>query len=218
MYIQNGKLYENRTWRYLYPSLKVYGATLMNHLASFIKLAVGIGDAYVETTEPCIFILIDTNRVFPTEAELMAYKLKFAKFINWIRYQYFYVTDYIYDGLDSGGEKHMVVLKLPHKFDMSYFHFVNGEYSKMYTPKEVNEYFKLINMPQNLAVQNKVNERIKTTRAILKKESSYIPTFAKKVNEMFGTDNPESDFIDAELDFPPNFDEEVFNYREYEEC
>lgn len=213
MQIQNGKLYENRTWRYLYPSLKSYGKDLMNNLAQFIKLGVGIADENLEVDQPCIFILIDTNMSFPTEAEMDAYKLRFAKFINWIRYQYFYVTDYVFEGLDDR-EKHMVVLRLPRKYDLAYISFIKGEYSKMYTQSEIYEYFKYVSIPRNKEAETKVNNKLKITRNILFKDKSYIPVFAKEVNSLFDTDNPESDFIGAELDFPPNFKQEVFNYTE----
>lgn len=214
MHIQGGKLYENRTWRYLYPSLKIYGKELMTYLSQFLKLGVGIGDSNIDTKEPCIFILIDTNMAFKTEAELEAYKSRFANFLNWLRYQFYYVTDYVYDGLETGGEKHMIVLRLSYKYDLSYLAFIKGKYSEMYVQSEVYDYFKAVSIPGNKQAEIKVNKKLEDTRSVLFKESKYISTFAKIVNERFGTDNPDSDFSNAELDFPPELSEEVFNYIE----
>jgi len=214
MQIQNGKLYKNRTWRYLYPSLKIYGKELMAYLSQFLKLGVGIGDSNVDTKEPCIFILIDTNMAFKTQAELDNYKNRFANFLNWLRYQFYYVTDYVYDGLDSGGEKHMIVLRLSYKHDLSYLSFIKGKYSEMYKQSDVYDYFGAITMPGNKETEIRLNKGLEETRSILFRDSKYIPVFAKTVNDRFGTDNPDSDFIDAELDFPPELSEEVFNYKE----
>ena len=44
MEIHSGKLFKNKTWRYLYPTLKYYGPDLDNYITSFIKLSIGIGD------------------------------------------------------------------------------------------------------------------------------------------------------------------------------
>lgn len=214
MQIQSGKLYKNRTWRYLYPSLKIYGKELMTYLSQFLKLGVGIGDSNVSSQEPCIFILIDTNMVFKTQAELDNYKSRFANFLNWLRYQFYYVTDYVYDGLDSGGEKHMIVLRLSYKHDLSYLSFIKGKYSEMYKQNEVYDYFKVISLPNNKQAEITLNKELENTRSIFFKEKKYIPTFAKIVNDRFDTDNPDSDFEDAELDFPPELKEEVFNYIE----
>lgn len=216
MQIQKGKLNDNRTWRYLYPCLKIYGKELYAYLSQFIKLAVGIGDSNIETKEPCIFILIDPSVRQNTEEETMAYKYRFAKFLNWLRYQYFYKTDYVYEDLDNG-EKHMIVLRLPYKYDLSYLSFVQGKYSKMYNKSEVLEYFKNISLPNRKDIETKINKKLEDTRKILTKSKTYVPVFAKLVNEKFDTDNPDTDFYDAELDFPPNLEEEVFNYiEEYE--
>ena len=44
MNIQSGKLYENRTWKYLYPCLNEHGDVLKKYLDSFFKLGVGVAD------------------------------------------------------------------------------------------------------------------------------------------------------------------------------
>ena len=213
MQIQKGKLYKNRTWRYLYPSLKLYGKELSAYLSQFIKLAVGIGDSNIDTNEPCIFILIDTNVTQSTPQETENYRLRFAKFLNWIRYQFYYKTDYLYEDIGNG-EKHMIVLRLPYKFDLSYLAFTQGRYSEMYSKSDIYEYFKYISIPNRKDIETKINKDLDDTRKILTKDKTYTKVFAKVVNDKFGTENPDSDFIDFEYDFPPEQIEEVFNYIE----
>ena len=91
MQIQSGKLYENRTWKYLYPCLKHYGLELMNYLTSFFKLAIGVADSNVTVEGNCIFILVDTNLTLSNNVETAKYKANFSKFLDWVKYQYFYV-------------------------------------------------------------------------------------------------------------------------------
>lgn len=213
MQIQKGKLYENRTWKYLYPCLKMYGKELNAYLSQFIKFAVGIGDHNLENKEPCIYILIDTQVPFNTVEDTLAYRRRFSKFLAWLQYQHFYKADYVYEGLDTG-EKHMVVIRLPYKFDMSYLYFTQGKYSLMYDTRTINDYFKYILLPNRKELEKKVNDKLTNTRKVLTKDKSYVRDFAKIVNTHFGTENPNSDFEDVELDFPPNMEEEVFNYIE----
>ena len=119
MQIQSGKLYENKTWNYLYPCLKSYGSTLMKHLNSFYKLGVGIKDHNIDIEEGnCIYILLNTNLSSP-QISLINYRENFSKFLDWIRFQPYYVIDYVYDGLDKG-EKHMLVLKIPDSYNKAY--------------------------------------------------------------------------------------------------
>ena len=134
MEIKSEKLYENRTWKYLYPCLKYYGSELSGYLTSFFKLGVGISDSNVSVEGNCIFILIDTNLTLINNVETIKYKANFSKFLDWLKYQHFYIRDYIYEDLGSG-EKHMIVLKLPHRYDLSYMFFIKFKYSIMYTKK-----------------------------------------------------------------------------------
>lgn len=212
MQIQSGKLYENRTWKYLYPCLKHYGPELMNYLTSFFKLGVGIADSNVSVDGNCIFILIDTNIHLANSVEIAKYKSTFSKFLDWVKYQYYYVKDYVYEDLDSG-EKHMIVLKLPHKYDISYMSFIKGKYSQMYEQKDINTFFGYITINSNKEAEKKINDKLDITRKILKKDSSYIKTFVDIVNRDFDTDVQVSHFKDAELDYPPKLSEEMFNYK-----
>ncbi len=211
MQIQSGKLYENRTWKYLYPCLKHYGDELMDKLSSFFKVAVGVHDHNRKEDGNCIYILIDTNIPLASDYDRQEYKRKFTKFLDWVSYKHYYVTDYIFEK-----DKHMIVLRLPHDYDITYINFVNGKYSKMYPQRVVNEYFKYITI-SNKEIEDRQNSKIRTTRAILTKNKSYLPTFVDIVNKDFNTDITVEDYKDAELDYPPKKEEEIFNYSKEEE-
>lgn len=210
MQIQSGKLYENKTWNYLYPCLKSYGSTLMKHLNSFYKLGVGIKDHNIDIEEGnCIYILLNTNLSSP-QISLINYRENFSKFLDWIRFQPYYVIDYVYDGLDKG-EKHMLVLKIPDSYNKAYSRFLKGKYSEMYTSKEINELFPLSKL-DNKDLENKINSRLQKVRNVLFRNSNYLETFRKQVNEEFGVNCSLNDLKDHELDFPPDLKEESFNY------
>lgn len=213
MQIQNGKLYENRTWKYVFPCLKFYGEDLTNYLKSFFKLAVGLGDTnYEEKSDGSnIFILIETSYTFALQRDTDRYRENFARFLDWVRYMPFYVTDYVYEGINDR-EQHMLVLKIPDRYRESIKHFKKGRYSKMYTPKEINSYFGHVTL-NNKQAEVEVNNRLKKTRAILNKSKEYLEDFVKEVNNKFKTNATLEDFKDAELDFPPNPEEEVFSYQ-----
>lgn len=211
MQIQSGKLYENRTWKYLYPCLKYYGEDLMEKLASFFKIAIGVGDMSLEkNVGNCLFILVDT-RLPINDKNNQNYRINFEKFLDWVSYKPYYVTDYIFEDLNES-EKHMIVIKLPEKYDFSYLDFVRGRYSKMYTKKEINIFFNLVNIPDK-AVEKVRNIRVQNTRSILLKDSDYVQTFCDIVNNDFNEHVTPYQYKDAELDYPPKLEEEIFNYK-----
>jgi len=208
MQIQSGKLYENRTWKYLYPCLKYYGEELTTKLSSFFKLGVGVNDYNRRESGGCIYILIDTNIALASDADRLDYKRKFDKFLDWISYKYYYVTDYVYDK-----DKHMVVLKIPNDYQTSYLQFIKGNYSQMYPNRIINDYFKYINI-SNKEIEDRQNKKMRVIRSVLQKNKEYVSTFVGVVNKKYNTEVTVEDFKDAELDFPPNREEEIFNYKE----
>ena len=210
MQIQSGKLYENKTWKYLYPCLKCYGSTLMGYLHSFYKLGVGVKDDNVEIEGNCIYILIDT-KVHLEGTPVDSYRQNLSKFLDWIRYQSFYVIDYIYEGLDTG-EKHLLVLKLPEQYNKTYSRFLRGKYSEMYTKDEIAKYFGFVNL-NNKDLEKKINEKLQVVRAILNKNTNHLPKFLEELNNEFGTNLSLEDVRNHELDFPPIQEEEIFNCK-----
>lgn len=213
MQIQCGKLYENRTWKYLFPSLKSHGDFLLKNLSKLFKLGVGIGDSNIKIEEGnCIYILIDVKIPLSSEEEIKKYTENFAKFLDWVSYQHYYVRDYLFDNM-CGSEKHMVVLRLPMLHDIAYIKFIRGKYSEMYTSKVIDKYFNLKSNP-NKNIEKEINNKIKNTRSILKKDKEYIQAFCDIVNKDFNTEVTPYIYRNAELDYPPTLKDEVFNYIE----
>ena len=211
MQIQSGKLYENKTWDYLYPCLKIYGNQLKVYLNSFYKLGVGLRDYNVDIDEGnCIYILLDT-KIYSAQQTLQSYRENLSRFLDWVRFQPYYVVDYVFEEFDNG-EKHMLVLRLPGTYARAYSRFNKGKYSEMYTSKDINELFPLITN-SNKELEVRVNTKLKKVKDILSKNSNYLETFRKQLNEEFGTNLSLSDIKNHELDLPPKVEEETFNFK-----
>lgn len=211
MQIQNGKLYENRTWKYIYPSLKYYGEELTTYLSSFFKLAVGVGDKNYESevADNCIYILFDTNVALEKDNKAIhLYKQRFSRFLDWLKEKHYYVQDYPYEA----GKKHMIVLKLPHAHHGSFVSFINGKYSEMYSKVDINKYFEFLKS-KSVKLQEAQHTRVRRLRQILTKDVSYVKEFVGIVNKRFNTEVGTEHFSEAELDFKPELQEEIFNYE-----
>ena len=209
MDIQNGKLYQNRTWKYLVPCLKDYEADLIANLTSFFKLGVGIADFNFHTEEEnCIYILIGTKTLVSSDRTLQEYQERFSRFLDWLTHKYYFVADYPYD---TNG-KHMIVIRIPLKHKEVLDKFLAGKYSEMYRNTDINTYFKLC-VSSNKKVEEERNKIITETRNILTKDKKYIPIFVETIKKRYACDAYVEDFVDAELDFPPELSEEIFNYE-----
>jgi len=209
MEVSNGKLYANRTWKYLVPCLKDYEADLVLNLASFFKLGVGIADFNFKTEEEnCIYILIDTKTLVSSDRTLQEYQERFARFLDWLTHKYYFVAEYPYD--TSG--KHMVVLRIPLKHRDILGKFIEGKYSELYTSTDMNAYFKFC-VIANKKTEEEKNKSITHTRNILTKDKKYISIFVDIVKEKYVCDAYVEDFQECELDFPPKLEEEIFNYE-----
>ena len=208
MNIQSGKLYENRTWKYLYPCLVLHGDVLKKYLDSFFKLGVGVTDFNHTSTERNINILISTSIHLPGSS-IPQYRMRFAKFLDWLKSQYYYVDDYVFTGIGEE-EKHMIVLKVPSKYPDIIDKFIIGKYSEMYTKKDILQIFGHKTYT-NKDVEKKVNGKNADIRDILNRNVSSIPTFQKKLIEEFDVQLRVEDLLEHEQDFPPLPKEEIFN-------
>ena len=125
------------------------------------------------------------------------YTKTFSRFLDWIQYQEYYVTDYVFDDI-TAGKKHMVVVKIPEEYRQAYVHFLNGSYSKMYTDYELTRFF----------MKDKYD-----ALSVLKKKTEYLEeVFVNEVNERFNTEVSSHEIEGTELDFKPNYREEIFNF------
>ena len=194
MEIEIGKLYINKTVKYLVPGLSFYGPTLKTKLNLVFKLAFGIHDTLLDGShlegQKNIFILVD---------KLVRPDL-FQNFMDWVKHQEYYVTDYTYDAImESHSRKHMVVLAYPPSMGDSYDKFLLGKYSKMYTKKELLTYF---------SEESKIDARQVLSKTMIARQK-----FISLVKLTFGTQLEPQDFLEGswEYDLPPNQEEEFFN-------
>lgn len=194
MDIQIGKLFINRTVKYLVPGLNFYGPTLKTKLNLVFKLAFGVHDSLIEGShlegQKNIYILVD---------KLVRPDL-FQNFMDWVKHQEYFVTDYAYDAImEAHSRKHMIVLAYPPTMGDSYEKFLLGKYSKMYTKKEITSFF--------------AEESKKEVRQVIVKTIHAKTRFITLIKETFGTILEEQDFLTGywEYDLPPNEEEEFFN-------
>jgi len=194
MNIQIGKLYINKTVKYLVPGLSFYGPTLKTKLNLVFKLAFGIHDTLLEGShlegQKNIFILVD---------KLVRPEL-FQNFMDWVKHQEYFVTDYSYDAImEAHSRKHMIVLAYPPVMGDVYEKFLLGKYSKMYTKKEITNYF---------AEESKLESRQVLMKIVHAKQR-----FISLIKSTFDTQLEEQDFLlgSWEYDLPPNQEEEFFN-------
>ena len=191
MKIQLGTLYSNKTLKYLVPALNFYGPTLKSKINLIFKLSFGIFDTLLEGTylegQKNIYILID-KKVKPDS---------YDNFMQWIKLQEYYVTDYAFDELEEG-RQHMLVLAFPPELGDAYTKFLEGKYSKMYTKDEIENYFE---------------GRIEAKK-VFSRHPDAKNNFVSTIRKTFNTSLIEADFKTEifEYDLPPVKEEEFFNY------
>lgn len=194
MEIEIGKLYSNRTLKYLVPALNYYGPTLKTKLNLVFKLAFGIYDSLLEGShlegQKNIYILVD---------KLVRPDL-YQNFMDWVKHQEYYVTDYAYDSvLEHNSRKQMIVLAFPPTLADAYDKFLQGKYSLMYTKDEINAFF---------ADENRASARHVFCKSYIAKNE-----FKTLIKKTFGVILEEQDLHIGswEYDLPPNKEEEFFN-------
>jgi hypothetical protein len=194
MKIEVAKFYENKTRTYLLPCLVDYGLNFQMKFNQLYKFAVGIHDSSLNynsiTEDSLIYILFDK--------ELS--RKYFSDFINWLKGQPYFVTDYV-AGTELDSRKHMVVLRIPDNHEKTYEAFVKGQYSKMYTDEEKVKYFSEAHRKKALNVLNR------TYDALL--------DYVHLANIIFDHNLSPTDCKDHnEYEFPLSPMEEIFNYQD----
>jgi len=198
MNIQIGKVYLNKTFKYLIPCLKVYGDTFQAKLSTVHKLAFGIHDCYFDGTK------MEEKKLIYMLCDKAYQKAKFLNFLNYVQHQDYYETDYPYDDM-LHGRKHMIVLKIPEEHINAYDAFREGRYSEMYSSADIDKLFDM-----------KVHPIREVAIAIMTKEKIMKQLFRDKLNTSLGTTITLKDINDEnmELDFPLEKKKEFFNYKE----
>jgi hypothetical protein len=191
MVIQVGEIKMNKTIDFLVPILKVYGKEFGDKINLLTKLAIGIGDMLLGKKgiryEQHLFILVDTKKTGK----------KFGSFLKWIKVLPMYEDDYAFDSVKDG-HMHMIVIKVPEEMYKATENFKHGQFSRMYTPTEV----------QDLFPEGKVSTKI------ISKDHNYKVQFVGKLNELFNMTGEHAltpDDYDGELELPINKQDEYFD-------
>lgn len=201
--IQLGKIFMNRTRKYLFPVIKSYGSDFTFKINSLFKVAVGIGDIIVDKCgihhEHHLFILVDT----------LINISQFKSLLDDIRRHDSYEDDYVYGGIMKS-RLHMIVIKIPKEYLSSFANFKNSKYSKMYTQEDLKKLFDFDN--------KEATKEYKTIRRILVKDHSYRFEFAKIISKEFGESISHCDITDdSELDLQILEREEYFSVEDVKE-
>lgn len=192
MEIEIGQLYTNKTWRFLVPCLRDFGDAFVTKFNSTFKLACGIHDSLFDNTPVAngrnIFIMFD--RWYDTTS--------FDKFLEYVKTQEYYVTDYCPDVNLVKSRKLILVLKFPENYNNAYDKFLEGKYSEMFTEQEAKFFYE---------------EKSTIEFKIVMKNPDIMSDFIKQVNTEFNTELTSRDFIGGinELEFPLKREEEIFN-------
>ncbi len=186
MKIKIGRVFKNRSLKYLLPLTKKYhDDMLVTMLNSVGILAIGIGDMVYNSElfkHQHLFILID-NKANPTI---------FNELIEYVMDKDYYEDDYSYDNLLTG-RMQMIIFKLPENVIDK---FLQGKYSKLYYYEDARDFI--------------IDD---STFNVLIKSKKHKPTFIKELEIEFGTTLKLEEIGDRELDIPPKKDEELFNYK-----
>ena len=191
MHIEIGKYYVNKTWRFLLPCLRGHGDIFVSKFNPVFKLAVAIHDTLLDNSKKAegrsIYILCDK----------FANRPAFDEFLDWIKYQDYYIANYCPDSEILKSRKHVIVIAIPEVYNDAYDNFLQGNYSLMYLEQDLKLLFS--------------NPGKKKEYDILSREPKIIEEFVKEVNKEFKTNAVIDDFKNAELELPLKKTEEIFN-------
>ena len=193
MDIEIGRLYINKTYKYLLPCLKVYGPTFQTKVNSIFNLAFGIHDTLLDGTP------FESSRAIYMLCDKLYQPAKFENFLNYVKHQEYYITDYAFDDFEKG-RKHMIVIAFPDKYTNVYDKFLESKYSKMYCKDEIDYFF-----PDDDS----------EAKGVIKRTTKMADIFIQKVFNSFNVRLTYRDLKieGAEYDFPLEKVKEFFNYE-----
>lgn len=204
MKIKYGRLYVNKTWRFLAPSLKYYGEEFVQKFNVVMKLAVGIHDTLLDgskiSEDNNIYVLVDRH----------AKPKEYVDFLNYVQSKSYYVDSYSFDEIINP-RKMMIILKIPQELSKAYYHFLKGEYSRMYNSKELNELYNNVLSGKTTNQQSYIDYEV-----LSKTGSNSKKLFVETIKNEFGhgIDISEETLNSIEWEIPLKKREEIFNYQE----
>lgn len=184
--------YVNKTWRFLSPCFKYYGADFVKHCSNVKKLALGVHDMALNDVNIAdgrnLYLLLDKIGTRGTT----------QKFIDFLKDTDYFKYSYCPDSKLIQSRKIMVILELPENCQNAYEKFLLSEYSKMYSKEELDFLF----------AKNKGLDY-----QILTNDIKALKPFTLKLNKKFNTSISEEYLINTEYAFPLQETEEIFNYE-----
>ncbi len=100
-----GKVDKNKTWNYLAPCLRFFGDDFMDKFNAIKVFGLGLADGNTLANHKgrCIYLMVDTLHK-PTSV---------ARFLEYVKYQEYFVKDYVAGSVLEKDRRKMVVLELP---------------------------------------------------------------------------------------------------------
>lgn len=203
MKFEIGKQYVNKTWRFLLPCLKDYGNVVTTKLSNLYKVGAFVYDDNMTGVSKLkgenIFLVIDVQ----------VKKYITQKLLNWFRNQDFYVHDYFFG--DTLQDRYLIlVLKIPDEYKKSYYHFLDGNYSKMYTKEERIKLFS--NVLREKSDTPSRGRRLQDYYVLSRNRNQRIlENYQRKVKDMFNVNVPDNALDVGELELPLINTEEILN-------
>jgi len=190
--------FNNRTYHYLYPSIKFYDSNTLSNLNSLNISAVTLGDNLYNES-------YTTNRHFYFTCYTKANNNLYYKALNYLKN-----TDYFKDEYPQGniiGDYRTIIYQMPDILNKDIIElFISGRYSEMYTPKQIEYAFsKTLKLNSGASIYNPIYK-------ILLKEENYKKIFSKIIAKDFKVDENITKGIDIEYDYPPRLISEIINY------
>lgn len=211
---------QNRTSKYLYPVVNLFGTTFLKELRNLTSyspgyesghsiLFTGVGDLLFYRAKgfkikELLFVIIDIRGCYNENKDVYINpeegKRKFSNFLKYVRTNKHYETDYWY-----GHNLHCIVLNLE-SVNRAYWNFFESSYSKIWKKEELKQFG--ISPKKNV----KGKEFDSPTYAVLTGDPRVGQVQLKdKIYETFGVeeipDNPK------EYDIPWFIEDEFLNYE-----
>jgi len=200
------KIFENKTHKYLYPLLSIYGQEFCARFNKLFKLGIFIGDLNYYCMKPCLYIVIkvpvENHSISSNNEGYLEYVNEFDGFI---KCQTYYETDYMLTM-----DKQVYVVKLPNELYSCIDSFMMGKYTQMFSKEQVNKYFKFV--PGKTKSDLDRNERIQQIRNVLLHDNAYAQIYLNKINKEYDTTFELEDVVSWEFDAQPDLKNEILNY------
>lgn len=200
-----GNLFDNKTKKYLVPSLNLYNDNLKSKLNENACLAIACGDHYYSVKEDNnLYFVFDKNGVFENGkyASIVHYRDALKSLIDYVEEKEYFVDLY---NFKKNNNFIVLVLKLPEELSNIKEKFLNGKFSTLYTKKQID---KIIN-PK---IFTDGIEEINPVRRVLMGDSSFKPTFINQIKKDFGKELTITLEDIDELDYTPIKKQEYLFY------